>query len=199
MGAGRVVGSIRRLLKIAGRGLAVLIGLWLVAAVAIAGYGLHDSVAAADIVVVPGNTIAPDGTPSPRLRARLDAAVQVYRDRSAPLIMVSGGTGVEGFDEAASMAAYLRGEGVPETAIVQDPRGVDTAATAANTAAYLRARGLHSAVVATQYFHVPRTQLLLQQNDVDVVGHVHARHWAPRDAYSLAREVPALTLAALTG
>jgi vancomycin permeability regulator SanA len=171
----------------------------LLAAALIAGYGLHDEVARADLVVVPGNTVAPDGSPSPRLRARLDAAVQAYRDGVAPLVMVSGGTGVEGFDEAVSMATYLRGQGVPPEAVVVDSAGVDTAATADHAAAYLHAHGLRTAVVATQFFHVARMRLLLQQRDVVVVGQVHARFWEPRDAWSLARELPAFGVALVTG
>ena len=178
---------------------AVLAGLYLLAAAGIAAWGLDDGIARADVVVVPGNTIAPDGTPSPRLRARLDAAVRVYRQGAAPVILVSGGLGAEGFDEAASMAAWLRAQGVPDAAIVQDPAGVDTAATAAHTAAYLRAHGGRTALVATQWFHVARTQVLLSRQGVDVVGSVHARYLEPRDAWSLAREVPALAVAALTG
>lgn len=176
---------------------AVAVGLYLLAAAAIAGYGLADDTAHADVVVVPGNTIAPDGTPSPRLRARLDAAVRVYRQGLSGRILVSGGTGSEGFDEAASMAAYLRGQGVPAAAIVQDPAGVDTAATAAHTATYLRTHGLRTALVATQYFHVARTRLLLERQGVHVVGTVHARVLEVRDAWSLAREVPALAVACL--
>jgi vancomycin permeability regulator SanA len=168
---------------------------FLVTAALIAGYGLHDEIVPADLVVVPGNTVSRDGTPSPRLQARLDAAVRVYRDGAARLVMVSGGTGAEGFDEAASMAAYLRGQGVPEAAIVVDPGGVDTAATAEHAAAYLRGHGMRTALVATQYFHVARTRLLLQRRDVEVVGQVHARFWEPRDAWSLAREVPAYVVA----
>ena len=177
----------------------VLAGTYAVAVAGIAGYGLHDDVARADVIVVPGNAIAPDGTPGPRLRARLDAALRVYRQGFAPRVLVSGGTGVEGFDEAASMAAYLRAAGVPEEAVVQDPAGVDTAATAGHTARYLRDHGLRTALVATQYFHVARTEVLLRRQGVPVVGSVHARFTEPRDAYSLVREVPALAVALLGG
>jgi vancomycin permeability regulator SanA len=172
---------------------------YLLAAAVVVGYGLDDEVAVADLVVVPGNTVAPDGTPSPRLRARLDVAVRVYRQGAAPVIMVSGGRGAEGFDEAASMAAYLRRQGVPDTAIVQDATGIDTAATADHVAEYLRTHGLRSAIVATQYFHVARTDLLLRRRGVRVIGTVHARLAEPRDAYSVLREVPAIAVAAFTG
>ena len=37
--------------------------------------GLHDEAGLADVVVVLGNTVHPDGSPSARLRARLDKAI----------------------------------------------------------------------------------------------------------------------------
>lgn len=74
-------------------------------------------------------------------------------------------------------------------AIIQDPLGVDTGETAVNAAHYLRTHQLHSAIVATQYFHVARTTLALERSSVRVAGTRHARYFELRDAYSLFREV----------
>ena len=169
-----------------------LAGVYLLAAVVLAGVGLHDHVAHADVIVVPGNTVAGDGTPSPRLRARLDATLWLYRQGDADVVFVSGATGAEGFDEATVMARYLIDHGVPKASVVKDSAGVDTDATAAHAAAMMRERHLRTALVATQYFHVPRTELALNQHGVDVVGSRHARFVEGRDAYSLAREVIAV-------
>ena len=169
----------------------VIFGLvsFLLAAGAIVLVGLNDSVSDADLIVVPGNTVAMDGTPGPRLQARLDVALKIYREHRAPLIFVSGGVGKEGFDEAASMSNYLVKNGVPATAVVKDSLGVDTFATAKNAANFIRANGLKSAIVATQYFHVPRTKLALERNGVKVLGTIHARYFEVRDLYSIPREV----------
>jgi len=168
---------------------AVVVVGYLAAAVALALVGLRDHAAPADLIVVPGNTVRPDGTPSERLGARLDAAITLFNERQAPAIFVSGGVGEEGHDEAAAMARYLIAHGVPANAIVQDPLGFDTAATAANVATYLRASKLRSALVATQYFHVARTTLALERHGVSVTGSRHARYFEWRDMYSLSREV----------
>lgn len=161
------------------------------AVVLLVGAGLNDSFAKADLIVVPGNTIAADGTPSPRLRARLDAALRLFHGGYAPLIFVSGGVGQEGFDEAESMSNYLQKNGVPQKSIIIDSFGIDTAATAKNAAAYLRANNLGSVLVATQYFHVPRTKLALKYHGVKVVGAAHARYFEMRDIYSTLRETVA--------
>ncbi|KQV53784.1 MULTISPECIES: YdcF family protein [unclassified Duganella] len=168
---------------------ALLAGVFLLGCGVIVVAGCSDQQADADLIVVPGNTVAPDGTPSPRLRARLDIALALYRGHRAPLIFVSGGLGREGFDEAVVMAGYLAKNGVPRAAIVVDSQGLDTRATAGNAAAFMRARDLKSVLVATQYFHVPRTRLALERAGVQVAGHSHARYAELRDLYSIPREL----------
>ena len=175
-----------RLLKLSA---ALLAAIFLLGCGLVVAAGCNDKLAEADLIVVPGNTVALDGTPSPRLQARLDAALALYRDHQATFIFVSGGLGKEGFDEAAVMAAYLARQGVPAAAIVIDSQGLDTKATATNAAAFMRAKGLQTALVATQYFHVPRTELALERAGVRVVGHSHARYAELRDLYSIPREV----------
>ncbi|KHA79912.1 hypothetical protein NC77_03280 [Janthinobacterium lividum] len=150
--------------------------------------GLHDKQAPADVIVVPGNTIAPDGTPSPRLQARLDVALKQFQEHRAPRILVSGATGKEGFDEAASMARYLQSRGVPANAILEDNQGWTTDATARNAAALMRQHGWRTAMVATQYFHVPRFRLALERSGIAVSGNVHAPYFELRDLYSVPRE-----------
>lgn len=162
--------------------------IFLLATAALVLEGLSDKVAPADVIVVPGNTIAPDGTPSPRLQARLDAALMQFQQRQAPRILVSGATGKEGFDEAASMARYLRARGVPASAIIEDNQGWTTDATARNAAALMQQHGWKTAMVATQYFHVPRFRLALERSSIAVSGNVHAPYFELRDLYSAPRE-----------
>ncbi|APA67865.1 YdcF family protein [Janthinobacterium sp. 1_2014MBL_MicDiv] len=161
---------------------------FLLATTALVLTGLDDKLAPADVIVVPGNTIAPDGTPSPRLRARLDAALAQFQAGRAPRILVSGATGKEGFDEAASMARYLQARGMPAGAILEDNQGWTTDATARNAALLMRAHGWRTAMVATQYFHVPRFRLALERSGIDVSGNVHAPYFELRDLYSIPRE-----------
>lgn len=175
-----------------------LLGGYLLAAVGIIWIGLDDHISHADLIVVPGNTVAPDGKPSPRLQARLDVALQLFQEHWAPLIFVSGGIGKEGFDEAVVMANYLSQHGVPTTAIIKDSLGIDTASTAQNASEFMRANNLRSAIIATQYFHILRTKLALQRRGVKVVGTVHGRYIELRDVYSTLREVLGLGIMPLT-
>ncbi len=165
-----------------------LIGTYL-AALAVAGLAQHPR--RADLAVVLGNTVAPDGQPSARLRARLDEALQLYRSGTVQRVLVSGGVEEPGHrDEAAVMAAYLRGHGVPPEAILEDAAGTDTMETARHAAASVRlGAGL---VVVSQWFHLPRAILAVRRFGVRTVSGAWPRWFEARDAYSFLREAAAL-------
>jgi vancomycin permeability regulator SanA len=151
--------------------------------------GLRDDIQAADVAIVPGNTVEKDGRPSARLRARLDQTVALYRQGLFPDVIVSGGVGREGFDEAEVMKRYLAENGVPEGRIHVDSGGATTHLTARNAARMMKENGWQRAMVVSQYFHVPRTRLALKRSGVTPVFSAHARYFELRDVYSIAREV----------
>ncbi len=162
------------------------------AAVAIAVDGLSDHITGADLVVVPGNTVNPDGSLSPRLRGRLDAALSIFRAGQCRAVLVSGATGPEGIDEAAAMKQYLVQQGMPPENVIQDSQGFNTEATARNSASAMRQSGFHTVLPVSQFFHISRLRKLLKDQGLTVVGHAHAQYFELRDAYSLAREVVAM-------
>nr|WP_202819711.1 YdcF family protein [Thaumasiovibrio occultus] len=141
------------------------------------------------VAVVLGNKVERDGTPSPRLAARLDAALGIWQAGYLQSIIVSGGTGKEGFDEAAVMARYLMDNGVPQAAINIDSHGVNTRATADYVAATIAADT--PVIAVSQQFHVSRSKLALRQAGFQrVYGHpADFVEW--RDIYSSSREVAA--------
>jgi vancomycin permeability regulator SanA len=168
--------------------LAIVLAFTLAAALIVAD-GLTDDIQAADVAIVPGNTVEKDGHPSERLRARLDQTVALYRQGLFPDVIVSGGVGSEGFDEAEVMKRYLIEKGLPEGSIHVDSGGATTRLTARNASRMMRENGWQSAMVVTQYFHVPRTRLALKRSGVTPVFSAHAQYFERRDVYSIAREV----------
>ena len=168
--------------------LPIMLAFTLAAALIVAD-GLTDDIRAADVAIVPGNTVEKDGRPSARLRARLNQTVALYRQGLFPHVIVSGGVGREGFDEAEVMKQYLIENGVPEGSIRVDSGGATTYLTARNAARTMRENGWRSAVVVSQYFHVPRMRLALRRSGVAPVYSAHARYFELRDGYSIAREV----------
>lgn len=155
--------------------------------------GLLDDIQKSDAGIVLGSKVMPDGTPSDRLRARLDKTAELYRQGMFPRIIVSGGTGKEGFSEAQVMATYLSEvQSVPRSAILLDEQGNTTMATAVNSAAIMQAHDFSSALVVTQFFHIPRSRYALHRVGIDTVHSAHANYFEARDFYSLAREMIAL-------
>jgi len=169
--------------------LAGIAALFFVAIAILAASGLHDQLGKADIALVLGNTVNPDGTPSPRLRARLDRTLELYQAGWFPEVIVSGGLGKEGFDEAAVMRDYLVARGIPADRIIVDSRGTTTFASATNTLRIMRKRDFHSLLVISQYFHIPRCRLVLGHCGIAPLYSAHAWHFELRDLYSLPREL----------
>ncbi len=159
---------------------------------AIVADGLSDDARRSDVGIVLGSKVELDGRPSARLAARLDKAVELYRAGLFPSVIVSGGLGKEGYDEAATMRDYLVARGVPAAAVIVDAAGVNTEATARNSAALMRQRGMTSALVVTQYFHVTRSKMALRDNGVATVYSAHPRYVEWRDVYSTLREAVAV-------
>lgn len=162
---------------------------FILSAILIVVDGLRDDIHAADVAIVPGNTVEKDGRPSARLSARLDQTVALYRQGLFPDVIVSGGVGSEGFDEAEVMKRYLVENGVPEGSIHVDSGGATTHLTARNASRMMRENGWQSALVVSQYFHVPRMRLALKRSGVTPVFSAHAQYFERRDVYSIAREV----------
>lgn len=151
--------------------------------------GLKDHVGKADVALVFGNTVNPDGKPSARLRARLDKALELYRAGYFPTIIVSGGIGIEGYDEAKVMRDYLVSQGISDENIIMDNEGKNTADSAKNTLRFLQETNNKSVFVISQYFHVPRACLILKRYGISTVYSAHPNYFEWRDVYSALREV----------
>jgi len=175
------------------RFLAGCVFIYLLAMFVIIVDGVTDSAKKSDVIIVLGNQVMDDGTPSDRLAARLNAAYSAYKRDLAPYIIVSGGIGESGFDEAEVMGEYLVAKGIPETRIIYDSKGINTKATARNSAKIMEDKGWEKAIVATQFYHVPRTRLAHKRAGIKQVSTIHPSFFERRDLYSLFREVPAYT------
>ncbi len=166
--------------------------LWLVIhTIIIITDGLNDELEVVDAAVVLGNRVELDGQPSDRLQARLDKAVQLYEADFFKYIIVSGGTGKEGLDEAEVMKNYLVDQGIPEDRIIEDPDGYNSYMTAENSKTIMEDLNLQSVMVISQYFHITRTKLAFEKVGIENVASAHAEIFDERDLYSTLREFPA--------
>ena len=169
----------------------VLGGMYLFATVYLVTSGLDDLFGRADIALVLDSRVEAEGIPTPRLRARLDRTVELYRAGYFSVILASGGTSKEGVNEALVMRDYLVARGIPRASILVDSKGDTTYASVRNASNILRQRKGTSIFVVTQYFHIPRTRLAFERFGVAPVFSAHAHWFELRDLYSAPRELMA--------
>ena len=87
------------------------------------------------------------------------------------------------------MRNILIQDGVPSGAILVDRGGNNTRLTAIHTRETMQAHGWQSAVVISQYYHVPRAKLALRQQGVPHVSGAAAEYrFAWTDPLSIVRE-----------
>lgn len=156
--------------------------------------GFSDDIQPSDVAVILGSKVELSGRPSARLAARLDRGIELYKSGVTKTLIVSGGTGTEGFNEALIMRDYLAGKGVPLSEVIVDGMGFNTEETAKNCAMIMKLHNFKSVIVVTQYFHVPRTRMALKSNNIYDVHSAHARYFEVRDIYSIAREAVAIPI-----
>lgn len=172
-------------------GVVLLTLLFIISGLVIVWDGVTDEIAEADVALVMGAKVKSDGTPSHRLKARLDKAVELFRRGYFEHLIVSGGLGWEGYDEAQVMAQYLVEHGVRQERIFIDSEGYDTYKTAQTAAQIMETNGMERVIVITQYFHIPRTKLALGRFGVSKVYSANAVYWGLRDLLYIPREVVA--------
>jgi len=137
----------------------------------------------ADAIVVFGARAYADGTPSQALRDRMATGVRLYRQGYADTLILSGG-----LSEPDVMRRLALDRGVPDSAIVLDCGGVNTAATLD----FLRRRGGRYLAVSHS-FHSARIKMRAERLGVELVT-VPAHEPVPLtgEPYYVARECAAI-------
>jgi uncharacterized SAM-binding protein YcdF (DUF218 family) len=129
------------------------------------------------------------GRPSPVLHARLDHAVELYREEIAPLVITLGGGSVadSGMTEGGVGRDYLLANGVPYGQIVAETESVDTDQQVARLAEIARTRKLKSIVVVSDGTHLFRIRRLCEAAGLTVytsprpaMGHIDGWDMAQR-------------------
>ena len=102
-----------------------------------------------------------NGWPGPVFRARLDHALDLWRDGYAPLLVVTGGKRPgDGFTEAEAARAYLAEAGVPAGAIVGEDAASDTWESMQSVGTLLEPLGVDEVIIVSDGFHLFRSRLM---------------------------------------
>jgi uncharacterized SAM-binding protein YcdF (DUF218 family) len=130
----------------------------------------RDEARNADVILVLG-AAEYRGRPSQVLRARLDHALELYRQKLAPLVLTTGGAGGDPvFTEGGVGRSYLIGHGVPAEAIIVENEGETTLESTAMAGEIMRRMGLHSVIVVSDGYHIYRVKRMLQFRGLSVYG-----------------------------
>ncbi len=143
-------------------------------------FGATDYVRPAKAIVVFGARVYGDGAPSLALEDRVRHGVNLYHEKIAPKLILSGAP-----DEVPAMRRLALEGRVPESAIVLDPAGVNSYATLAN----LKERDV---VAVSHYYHLARIKLTAQRMGIRCATSpcVMSRRLA-KEPYFVARECAA--------
>lgn len=191
----------KRLMRVAVVGLALLVGYVAVTFVQVWLKSRENNSRPADAIVVLGAAQF-DGVPSPILAARLDHALDLYLEGLAPTIVVTGGRQPgDRFSEATAAANYLLGEGVPDRDILREVDGRSSWESLAAAARFLIDRGIREVLLVSDPFHSYRINAIA--SELGLTGHASPTRTSPIGGLSelrhLVRETAAVSVGRVIG
>jgi uncharacterized SAM-binding protein YcdF (DUF218 family) len=140
--------------------LSSLLLLWVSAVGAVYLAGQRPALRQADAILVLG-AAQYNGRPSPVLKARLDHALDLYRQNYAPRLIVTGGVGQgDTLSEGEVARRYVMEEGVADSMILVDREGATSATSVEAAARLMKTNGLTTALLVSDSYHMLRLELL---------------------------------------
>ena len=147
-------------------------GLTLYSAAALVLYarGQVDHAAPADLIVILGGGVYPDGSPTSAQIRRVQHAVALYQRGLAPLVLCTGGydTPHHTKSEAAVCAKLLESQGIPASAILIEEKSQSTEENAIETHKIMDGRHLKTALLVSDNFHLVRARLIFLEYKIPV-------------------------------
>ncbi len=154
-----------------------------------------DSVPTARVAIVFGAGLLRDGSAGPVLRDRVQTAVQLYQQGKVSKLLMSGDNRFVEYNEPQAMRQYALMLGIPDQDIVLDYAGRRTYDTCYRALAVFQ---VHSAVLVTQAFHLPRALFLCNSLGIQSVGvqadNIYFRkvsrfYWQMRELLAVAQSI----------
>jgi vancomycin permeability regulator SanA len=128
-------------------------------------YNSVQAIPARPVAIVFGAGLNRDGSPSWMLADRLDGAVALFKAGKVEKLLLTGDEVTS--QEISAMRAYATGKGVPPTRILTDHAGLRTYDSCYRASHKF---DIHSAILVTQAYHLPRALYLCNALGIDAVG-----------------------------
>ncbi len=149
-------------------------------------------VPAMPVAIVFGAGLKPDGSPSPMLADRVDAAVGLYKMGKVGRLLMSGDNSRVTYSEVGAMQRRAVSEGVPEDLVTLDDSGLRTYDSCYRAAVIF---GIRHAVLVTQRYHLPRALFLARSFGIEAVGLAAGQDDYNNQLYFNLRELAAQSVA----
>jgi len=149
--------------------LIIILGLiYIVIYVFVAVNAEKDNSIKSDSIIVLGAKSIKDGRSNPCLIARVEHAVDLYKNGMAKKIILSGGTDKEdGVNEAETMQKIALDLGVKQEDIILEKNSTSTYENILFSKKIMSENGLKTSIIVTEPFHSPRAGLIAQKLNVN--------------------------------
>jgi uncharacterized SAM-binding protein YcdF (DUF218 family) len=130
--------------------------------------GASDQAQPAEVIVILGARVEPDGQPGPDLRVRTLHAVSLYQQGLAPYVICTGGYHNDRLSAAAVACNLAISQGVPQDRALLADGSMTTGEDAARTRDLVAAHGWQTAILVSHPLHLERARLLFEEQGITV-------------------------------
>lgn len=134
--------------------------------------GLNE-IESSQVALVLGARVYSDNRLSPIFKDRLDSGLELYNNKKANKILVSGDHGTKKYDEVNSAKKYLLKNKVKEEDIFLDHAGFDTYDS------LIRAKkvfSINEVIIVSQNFHLNRALYIADKSGLKAIGYSADKH-----------------------
>jgi vancomycin permeability regulator SanA len=124
------------------------------------------------VALVFGAGVLPSGEPTPYLKERVNTAVKLYQAGKVQKILVSGDNSTKHYNEPVAMKKLAVSLGAKGDDVVEDYAGYSTYDSCFRA---VHIFGVHSAILVTQGYHLPRAVMTCTDLGINSIG-VSALH-----------------------
>ena len=156
----------RRILRL----LAALVLVWAVLFSGLWIWGLAEGRGGeADVMIILGSNVLPNGEPNTVLEARLREALARYQADPLPIVCCGAQGPDEPMPEGEAMKAWLVKNGVPQDAVTAETASFNTYENIGNALSLLP-QGAKKALIVTSDYHVPRAIRIARAKGLEAAG-----------------------------
>lgn len=122
-----------------------------------------------DAIIVLGGGLSGNCKLDASLKARMEMAVQLYEQKKATQLIVSGGIQPKNnfCVEAIAMRQFALSKHIPETAIMVEQLARNTYENAYHSVNLMQKKEMTSAIIVTSDFHAKRANLIFEQYPIE--------------------------------